>query len=265
MKNEYRPFQTGDIVKIVSCKGRTPFPADDADIYYSGYGDKLYEVIEDENTQTGVVSIKEYSSKPDNSLFQIQHIHFFFLKLIVPAKKRVPYMVIDSPNTYNILDQRREGNGCIITLHKSEPSNTRELADQLCSNLNASVKEELITPKNIKDVRYNIVLNSENSSWEIKHSITGKVHALVFFGNDGYKIPKDTAETIISIVKDKMEAEWCPSAKSFNPPCADCKFWSEIYSHGSFDLGECSRGMNVRSCGYLGPFDICPKYECKNK
>lgn len=260
---EYRPFKKGDLVKIVNHQGRPPKSASRPRVISGRWKDTIYEVTEDEDEYNYTVKIREYNTEYTNDVTWHELFHFSFLQLITRVDKRVPYEVIDSPNTYNIVDHRRNGGGCIITLHKLEPTNTRELADKLCADLNKTAGNNLLKPADLVIPSYDIKLNSDNSGWELRHSTTGKVHAIVFFGNDGYKIPKDTAETIITTVKDKLEDEWCPSTKSFNPPCADCKFWSEIYSHGSFDLGECSRGMNVRSCGYLGPFDICPKYEYK--
>lgn len=263
MKNEYRPFKKGDLVKIVPHQGRPPKSAIRPRTISSRWKDTIYEVTEDEDEYACTVKIREYNTEYTNNVSWHETFHFSFLQLITPVDKRVPYEVIDSPSTYNIVDHRRNGKGCIITLHKLEPTNTREFADKLCADLNKTAGTNLLEPSDLVSPFYSIRLNSDNNGWELHHSTTGKVHAVVFFGNDGYKIPKDTAETIINTVKDKLEYEWCPPNKPCDPPCSDCKFWSEIYSHGSSSLGECRRGMNVRSCGYLGPFDICPNYECK--
>ena len=263
MKTEYRPFKKGDLVKIVAHQGRLPKSVIRPMVIDPGWRNDVYEVTEDEDEYGCTVKIRKYNTESTNSMEWNDTFHFSFLQLITRADKRVPYEVIDSPNTYNIVDHRRNGNGCIITLHKLEPSNTRELADKLCADLNVTAGNNLLKPSDTVIPSYELRLNSDSNGWELYHNTTGKVHAVVFFGNDGYKIPKDTAKTIITTIKDKLEYEWCPSVKSYNPPCADCKFWSEIYSHGSFDLGECRKGMNVRSCSYLGPFGTCPEYECK--
>lgn len=264
MKTEYRPFKKGDLVKIVEHKGRSPKSSKYPLVISSRWKDIVYEVTEDEDEYTCTVKLREYNTEYTNNPGFNETFHFSFLKLITRADERVPYEVIDSPNTYNIVDHRRNGNGCIITLHKLEPANTRELADKLCADLNGTTGNNLLKPSDIVIPSYELRLNSDSNGWELYHNTTGKVHAVVFFGNDGYKIPKDTAKTIITAVKDKLEHEWCPSNKSCNPPCADCKFWSEIYAHGSSSFGECRRGRNGRSCGYSGPFDTCPEYECKN-
>ena len=271
MKNEYRPFKKGDLVRIVENKGRSPKSSSRPYVVNGRWNHTVYEVTEDEDEYTCTVKLREYNGDPDDEERE-ETFHFSFLKLITRADKRVPYEVIDSPNTYNIVDHRRNGKGCIITLHKLEPRNTKELADKLCADLNGTTGNNLLKPSDIVIPSYEMRLNSDSNGWEIYHNTTGKVHAIVFFGDDGYKLPKSSAEAVIEKVKDIMEDELGMKKdtvsnefiKALSLPCADCVRWASLHEHGSTSYGDCAMKVPVSSCSFVGPFDICPYYKMKN-
>ena len=271
MNREYRPFKKGDLVKIVDHKGRPPKSASRPLVISGRWKDTVYEVTEDEDEYTCTVKLREYNTENTNNVAWNETFHFCFLKLITRVDKRVPYEVIDSPNTYNIVDHRRKGNGCIITLHKVEPGNTKELADKLCTDLNNSVTEYPQTPCDTEDPEYYINLNEETKGIELRHNKTSKVQAAVFFGDDGYKLPKSSAESVIEKVKGLMEEELGMSkdalcnefVKALNLPCADCERWMNLHEHGSTSCGYCTRKIPKSTCSFVGPFDICPYYKMK--
>lgn len=272
MKNEYRPFKKGDLVRIVENKGRSPRSSSRPYVVNGRWNHTVYEVTEDEDEYTCTVKLREYNADPADNEEGEDTIHFSFLKLITCADKRIPYEVIDSPNTYNIVDHRRNGNGCIITLHKLEPSNTKELADKLCKDLNNSATSYCPIPGDTADPEYYINLNDETKGIEIRHNKTSKVQAVVFFGDDGYKLPKSSAEAVIEKVKDIMEDELGMKKdtlsnefiKALNLPCADCARWTSLHEHGSTSYGDCSMKVPKSTCSFVGPFDICPYYKMKN-
>jgi hypothetical protein len=264
-KIKYRPYKKGDIVALCTCLGREPRTIDNYTPASVLGGGPTYLIDRDESTDFNSVAV---TNKEGGA---IAYIPPCFLRLITPTEKTKPYTVIDSPLTFNIVDLRRKGNGCVITLHKSDLFNTRELADKLCSNLNATVGDaEFQVPCSWSENIYEMVLNEGGKCWTLRHTATDKTHVSVFFGEDGFKLTKDMAKAATQMLKDFLdpeivgtkptEATSTKTPKSLNLPCASCTHWAELRSHGSSSFGSCSVNKSISSCWFVGPFDVCPDY-----
>lgn len=248
-KIKYRLYKKGDLVSLCTCQGREP-----SSVIKALGSNTTYIVYKDElEGDEGVVITNMEGS------IQVT-VPVCFIRLVAPVGKLKPYEVLDSPATYQIVDHRRPGSSSVITLHKSELTNTRELADKLCADLNNTASAQNYKCPYAEQIdAYDMILNAGGKCWELRHLRSGKVHAAVFYGEDGFKFTKDTAkdllQTLLYTVEDK------PKLYTNDPPCADCQHWTLLHSHGSTCTGRCNA---IYSCTYCGPFDNCPHYKYIN-
>lgn len=114
-----RKFKKGDIVRIVEYKGR----------YFSTlarkYKGTLVTVSHDEEDDE-YMRVWRY----DGLEFRVDPA---YLELVTPAEKVEPYSVIDSPQTYNIVQAGVKG--FTATFYKSQPL-AKEGAESHCERLN---------------------------------------------------------------------------------------------------------------------------------